>query len=470
MGRRWYYWKRMLRANGPALGVTVGVFLACAWMILGGIAGTVPEGGTLAGVAAGIYESCGVRVVTGIMEQWFPVLGYEEEGKIVSVGTEFLAYLEEQETIAYTAEDPAYARMLEREWERNVLRENDAYMEDTGELVLSGTDEHNADDAERNGRPAADGTPPGDAIWQADHNTGGSDGSGGGAEGTGYDVGAAEVISTKTPAPSLIREKLADYDYTMKHFYSVHTTAAAGREMIDAERFLAMDFAIGRESDEPQILIYHTHSQEEYADYPENPEATIVGVGAELARLLRERGYNVIHDTRVYDVRDGKLDRSQAYTYALDGISGILQEHPSIEVVLDLHRDGVAEGTRLVTEVDGRETAKIMFFNGTSQTPDGPIEYLPNPNREANLAFSFQMQMEAAERYPGLTRKIYLKGLRYNQHVRARTSLIEVGAQTNRYAEAVHAMGPLADILDRVIGGSGDGSVPETGADGGQAG
>ena len=162
----------------------------------------------------------------------------------------------------------------------------------------------------------------------------------------------------------------------------------------------------------------------------------------------------MIHDDSVYDYRDGKLDRSRAYTYALEGIQGILQKYPSIEVVLDLHRDGVAEGTRLVTEINGKPTAKIMFFNGTSQTPDGPIEYLPNPNREANLAFSFQMQLEAAEMYPGFTRKIYLKGLRYNQHVRARTALIEVGAQTNTYEEARNAMEPLADILDRVLRGN----------------
>ena len=162
----------------------------------------------------------------------------------------------------------------------------------------------------------------------------------------------------------------------------------------------------------------------------------------------------MIQDDGVYDYRDGKLDRSRAYTYALEGIQGILQKYPSIEVVLDLHRDGVAEGTRLVTEINGKPTAKIMFFNGTSQTPDGPIEYLPNPNREANLAFSFQMQLKAAGMYPGFTRKIYLKGLRYNQHVRARSTLIEVGAQTNTYEEARNAMEPLAHILDQVLRGS----------------
>ena len=248
-------------------------------------------------------------------------------------------------------------------------------------------------------------------------------------------------------------KKLADYDYLMQNYYSVHPTTTADRELMNAETLLGVDLTLEKDPENPQILIYHTHSQEEFIDYPENPEATIVGVGTYLAGLLEQKGYGVIHDTGVYDVRDGTLDRSQAYTYALEGINGILQEHPSIEVVLDIHRDGVAEGTKLVTEINGKPTAKIMFFNGISQTPDGPIEYLPNPNREGNLAFSLQMQLEAAEQFPGFTRKIYLKGLRYNLHVRPRASLIEVGAQTNTYEEAKNAMEPLAEILDAVLSG-----------------
>ena len=94
-----------------------------------------------------------------------------------------------------------------------------------------------------------------------------------------------------------------------------------------------------------------------------------------------------------------------------------------------------------------------MFFNGMSQTPEGPIEYLQNPYKQENLAFSLQMQLDAAAYYPGFTRKIYLKGLRYNLHLRPRSALIEVGAQTNTYEEARNAMEPLAEILDMVLSG-----------------
>lgn len=252
-----------------------------------------------------------------------------------------------------------------------------------------------------------------------------------------------------------LSEQLADYDYIMKHFYTVHPTAAAGRDMIQAETFLAKDFSLKQEADDgkPQILIYHSHSQEEFADYHTgNKEATIVGVGEYLAQLLEKKGYQVLHDTSVYDLRSGTLDRNKAYSYALEGVERILKEYPSIEVILDIHRDGVGSGTRLVQEVNGKPSAQIMFFNGTSQTPDGPISYLENPNREDNLAFSFQMKLCADAFYPGYARNIYLKGLRYNLHLRPRSALVEVGAQTNTYEEAKNAMEPLAELLDIVLG------------------
>lgn len=249
-------------------------------------------------------------------------------------------------------------------------------------------------------------------------------------------------------------EQLMDYDFLMSHFYSVHSSTTASREELNAETLLAKDLSIEKDSSVPQILIYHTHSQEEFADWnPDNPEATVVGIGSYLTKLLTEKGYNVIHDVSRYDMMAGELDRNHAYNYALDGIARILQEHPSIQVVLDVHRDGVSENLHMVAEADGKQMAPIMFFNGMSQTPEGPVEYLPNPYREDNLAFSLQMQLDAAAYYPGLTRRIYLKGLRYNLHVRPRSALIEVGAQTNTYEEARNSMEPLAELLDMVLSG-----------------
>ncbi len=248
--------------------------------------------------------------------------------------------------------------------------------------------------------------------------------------------------------------QLEDYDYLMKHFYSVHPSTTAPRQLMRAETFLGTDLSLEKDSSVPQILIYHTHSQETYADYgPEHPDANVVGIGSYLTELLQAKGWNVIHDINTYDIQGGSLDRNRAYTYALEGVEKMLEKNPTVQVVLDVHRDGVGEHTRLVSEVNGKQTANIMFFQGMSRTPEGEIGYLPNPNLEGNLAFSFQMQFAAAGHYPGFTRKIYMKGLRYNLHLRPRSALIEVGAQTNTGEEAMNAMEPLAEVLDMVLQG-----------------
>ena len=283
--------------------------------------------------------------------------------------------------------------------------------------------------------------------------------AGAGTMGASGFQGASQSLETITgtlerpiTGNTYVLEQLMDYDFLIKHFYSVHTSTTAGRDLMNARDLLSRDMTMKGDDSKPQILIYHTHSQEAYKD--SGPGQTVVGVGDYLTRLLEAKGYNVYHDTSVYDLKNGQLDRSKAYNYALDGITNILQQNPSIEVVLDIHRDGVGENLHLVTQVDGRDTAQIMFFNGLSQTPEGPIEYLQNPYREDNLAFSLQMQLGAAAYYPGFTRKIYLKGLRYNEHLRPKSSLIEVGAQTNTYEEALNAMEPLSELLDMVLQGN----------------
>ena len=178
-------------------------------------------------------------------------------------------------------------------------------------------------------------------------------------------------------------------------------------------------------------------------------------MGEVLASLLQENyGFGVIHVTDTFDVVNGEIDRSSAYDYARETVEQVLKEHPSVEVVIDLHRDGVAEDRHLVTEVNGEPTAQIMFFNGLSYSAqNGAIAYLPNPNIAENLAFSFQMELASKEYFPGLCRAVYLSSLRYNLHLKPRATLIEVGAQTNTVEEAKNAMIPLSWILNKVLKG-----------------
>lgn len=175
--------------------------------------------------------------------------------------------------------------------------------------------------------------------------------------------------------------------------------------------------------------------------------------GMESAEIIRGKyGIETYHHTGVYDLVNGKLDRSKAYQLAEPDVQKILKDNPSIEVVIDLHRDGVAEGTHLVTEVDGRQTAQIMFFNGLSRTrANGNISYLPNPYLEDNLAFSLQMEIAAAKYYPGFARHIFLRAYRYNMHFKPKTLLVEAGAQTNTVEEMRNAMELLAELLHQVL-------------------
>ena len=266
---------------------------------------------------------------------------------------------------------------------------------------------------------------------------------------------AGTALSNFRPAVQQVqidRTQLADYETLVRNFYAIDANTMAGSDQLSVEKLLGMDMTLPQEGDGPQILIYHTHSQEAFADsVPGDVNTGIVGVGECLTKILTEQyGYRVLHNTGQYDVET----RDNAYSRALPAVEQILAENPSIQVIIDLHRDEVAEETKLVTDIQGRPTARFMFFNGLSRTrKTGDIDYLANENQEANLAFSFQMQLKAAEYYPGLTRRIYLKGYRYNMHLCPRTLLVELGAQNNTVEEAINACDPLAHILDMVLKG-----------------
>ena len=267
---------------------------------------------------------------------------------------------------------------------------------------------------------------------------------------TEKETGTDTASKTKNKKSVTInRKKLEDFDYLRQTFYQVDNTTTIGSDQLNVKKLLDPDMTIDMDVDGPQILIYHTHSQEGYKDSKEkDPKTSVVGVGDYLTELLEKKGFTVLHHKGEYDVGD----RDHAYSNAAPAIEKILKKNPSIQVVIDLHRDGVKESTHLVTEQNGKKMAKIMFFNGLSRTTaTGDIPYLKNPYIADNLAFSFQMQLAAAEYYPDLTRKIYLKGYRFNMHFCPKSMLVEVGAQTNTFQEAKNSMEPLADLLEKVL-------------------
>lgn len=251
---------------------------------------------------------------------------------------------------------------------------------------------------------------------------------------------------------SIALAELSDFETLVKRFYTIDAITNIGADELNAEKLGNMDMTMKQTADQPQILIYHTHSQEGYVDSVAGDDSTtIMGVGEHLKEILEsEYGYHVLHHMGKYDVET----RDSAYSRSLPEIEQLLADNPTIEVVIDLHRDAVSEDTHLVMDVDGKPTAKFMFFNGISRTTkNGRIHYLYNENLEMNLAFSFQAKWKAEEYYPGLTRRNYLNAYRYNMHVCPKTMLIELGAQNNTLEEAMNACGPIAHILHIVLSG-----------------
>ena len=136
--------------------------------------------------------------------------------------------------------------------------------------------------------------------------------------------------------------ELTSYDALVREFYAIDPATAADETQLNQKALLGRGLSVQkRTDDQPQILIYHTHSQETFADsIPGNAQTGIMGVGEVLAEILRKQyGYNVMHHMGQYDVEK----RDYAYSNSLPALEAILKENPSIEVVIDLHRDEVAD-------------------------------------------------------------------------------------------------------------------------------
>lgn len=264
-----------------------------------------------------------------------------------------------------------------------------------------------------------------------------------------------ETRQASVPTMDLSMERLNDFEYLVSNFYTVDSVTYINPSELNASELLGKDLRIDLSTGGSKILIYHTHSQETFADSDNDPATSIVGIGRYLTEILNNK-YKIptMHHEGVYDLINGKLDRSEAYEFAKHEVEQILAENPSIEVVIDLHRDGVADTTHLVTEINGKPTAQIMFFNGLSRTRvNGDLVGMANPYLQDNLAFSLQMKIAAETKYPGFARRNYLRGYKYNMDLMPRMLLIEAGAQTNTVEEMRNAMEVLADLLNSVLTG-----------------
>lgn len=279
--------------------------------------------------------------------------------------------------------------------------------------------------------------------------------------GLGYDIYQPEEKSV--PVEHTYSEAPTEADLgsvkgleELKHgFYTVDRQTNMTSADFSLDEFMKADLKIDLNGPGPKVLIFHTHSQEMFADSKDLSEG-VLGLGGALCNILEEKyGISTLHDANQYDVLDGSSQILGAYERMEPRVRKILAEHPTIELVIDLHRDGVQENRRLVTNINGKPTAQIMFVNGLSKIYRNgtlmAIDSLSNPNRKTGLALSFRAQLEGNKQYPGLMRKIYLNAYRYSLHMLPKSMLIEVGAQTNTKEEAWNALEPLADILAATI-------------------
>lgn len=242
-------------------------------------------------------------------------------------------------------------------------------------------------------------------------------------------------------------------NYLLRNFYIVDSSTSINKKIFDVETLLNTELTM-KKSSEPQIYIFHTHGASEHFidSKPGDKSESVVGVGTYLTEILEKKyGYQVIHDETEYDRINGKIDRNKAYNKAAKGLKNALKKYPSIQVVIDLHRDGVGNKVHRLTKINGKRTAQLMFFNGLSRNRKGEIKYLKNDNLQANLSFSLQMKLKCMELYPNLAKPVYLKSYRYNLHMRKRSLLIELGNENNTLQEAKNAMEPLAKVLNQVL-------------------
>lgn len=302
-----------------------------------------------------------------------------------------------------------------------------------------------------NGTANGNGTDSNRNTTGNNNNTAANDNETSTGDNSGYGIPAGSIPLVSALVPYTY-DRLINFNFVHDNFYVIPAHTALSSDLLKPKEFLETDLSVSGKT--PCILIYHTHSQEAFAD-SKGSDMTIVQVGDYLEQLLREKyGFEVIHITTEFDMIDGNLDRSKAYTYAEQQLTAFVSEHPEIDMVIDLHRDGVNDNLHFVTDINGKPTAKVMLFNGISYSNNqGTIDYLYNPYLKENLALTYQMYLLGKTYYPDFFRCIYIEAYRYNLHLCKRSMLIEAGAQTNSFEEVKNAMEPLSELIARELYG-----------------
>lgn len=237
-------------------------------------------------------------------------------------------------------------------------------------------------------------------------------------------------------------------------------TSCSDADLRSAVSTPSLPFDVEVDSDEPQVLILHTHATETYQTWPDliydpdftartqNTALNMCAVGEKMTQVLNEAGINTLHDTTLHDSPSytESYDRSYATTQAY------LEKYPSIKVVLDVHRDAIedSDGTRVkpLCTINGEDTAQVMIIAGCD---NGSSIQLPNWRLNLRFAAAWEEAMES--RTPGLTRPVMCAYRYYNQDLTTGSLLIEIGGHANTVTEAIRAGQYAAEALAVLLGG-----------------
>lgn len=199
------------------------------------------------------------------------------------------------------------------------------------------------------------------------------------------------------------------------------------------------------------IVIFHTHTSESYTQTEQysyvangnfrtlDTRCNVVGVAEELTNRLKNKNINVIHDSTFHDYPE----YNGSYTRSMQTVQNILANN-SADLVIDLHRDALADSTYAPSVMIGEEkAAQLMFVMGSNE---GGLEH---PNWLTNLKIAIMIEQKANEMYPGLFKPIMISKYRYNQHLAKGSCIIEVGATGNTMEECLVSMKYLAEVIEQ---------------------
>lgn len=194
----------------------------------------------------------------------------------------------------------------------------------------------------------------------------------------------------------------------------------------------------------PTVLIYHSHTTEAYSlldtgyyissDARSNNSArNMVRVGDDLTAYLEKQGFNVIHDRTIHD-----KDYIKSYDNSRATIEKYLEQYPSIEVTIDVHRDDITYSNKTkvkpTAKINGKKAARMMIISGCEYNRVKNF-----PDWEENLKFDLQVQNKVNELYPGLMRPILFSERKYNMYETHYSFLLEVGTDANTLDEACYS-------------------------------